>query len=82
MSFCCISRRKGNKDVDVLSYGDGKIRTYEPNAIDSRIKGVKLVQTRQEVIDHLRTSEEHILIPVRLAKILFGWKEDEFDQNT
>ncbi len=77
--LCCISHSKGSKTIDTLSYGDGKIRVYPSDQVDARLYGVATANTRDEIINHLRESEDPVLVPVHLAKKIFGWKDGEFD---
>ncbi len=81
MTLCCVSHQKGSKNIIALTYGDGTIRTYETNSIDARLHGTKQLITKDEIMVHLQTSEDMILIPVQMAKLLFGWKDHEFSNS-
>jgi hypothetical protein len=64
--------------IHALSYGDGKIRTYPADDIDGRLAGTPLITKKEMILRHLRNNTKPILISVRHAQSLFGWKQEDF----
>lgn len=55
--------------INVLTYGNGEIRTYEPDAIDARAHPDVFVNTLAEAIDALRPGDERkVAVPVAIAR--------------
>lgn len=83
MKVCVVSPGYSKGFVSALAYGDGKIRTYEVDELDPRIGDdtpvlVTVKEVRQFIKDH--GPDDSCVIPVDVAKQMFGWKDREFDQ--
>jgi len=80
----CVVWRNSERDTELQTLifrPERLVRTYEPDRIDGRCGTPPVVTDRDEALKRLRTafgSTNSIAIPVRLARSLFGWKNNEF----
>jgi hypothetical protein len=79
--LCCVTDCSYIKEgrVSYVTYGNGKIRTYEKGKVDWRCDN-PIKSTIMQVAAHISNSpKEAFLIPVSLAIELFNTPENEFD---
>jgi len=89
--LCVVWRGDDPQHVNVLVYGDGPaartggnghvggtIRTYRPGDLDGLLANLPRAQNALDIWDWFRESGKPFLIPVSIAKVAFGWTEDQF----
>ena len=67
----CIAWMKG-EHLYTLEYGDGKIRTYQPDKIDGRVQTGPTIERAEDLWPTLE-SGAHCRVPVSMARSEFGW---------